>query len=502
MVQQQRIIEDHQYVAINPEYVLKVDGDRPILYPLDYVNTQFYFLKPEQGFALSLLNGSMPFAQIRQMFSHFFPGAPDDALAYLIEQVDLLVRRQPTATGIGLRGVLQIADAPIAHAITHDPREFVVSPSAYAARMRDTKNKYRLDTPINIYTVFTHRCQTNCVYCYAERKKVPELPLARWRELIGEMAQLGIKMCSPDNGDTLARADGVDLLECLIEHDMLFLLSTKAHMGRDAIRRLVDAGFTRPIQGAIQRPVQLSIDAGEDELCMRMLGITKPRLAKMTETFESFLSFGIMPKVKAVITGLNYDQPKRIVDHFYPHGARVFTFVRYHRTFHRHTDSLFVQPEHIPVLKAQFDAIRAQYPDVELHEDLTAGSNDITFLAPELRQQVWENRLGCGGGWFALGIAPDGSAFLCEQMKLDTPYIVGNAAAQSIRQIWQGAQLETFIHPSRERFKGTLCYECEQFEPCIWEKGRCYRDAFFAYGSIYDTPPLCPYNQRPGLRLS
>lgn len=497
-----RSIEDGRFVALKREFVFKLDGGRPILYPLDYVSTPVHFLEPIEGFALSLLNGDHRFGELRGLFQEFFPAAPKDAFDRLVWDVDDRVRAETSPTGLGAHGLFDVADDPIRTAYTSDPRDFVVDPDVHRERDGDVRRRLRLDTPINIYTVFTHRCRTNCVYCYAERRPVAEMPLGRWRELIAEMRGLGIQMCSPDNGDTFARRDGIDLLECLIENEMLFLLSTKAHISRDQVRRLISAGFTRRIRGAIQRQVQLSIDAVDDDVAGRVLRIANPGVAETAETFDGFLAEGIMPIVKAVVTSYNVAQPLRIVEAYYRRGARRFTFVRYRRSFHRHRDELFVNAEHAPILRDQFDRIRDAYPDIELNEDLTAGTLDSATLTPEQRSERWGRRLGCGGGWYALGIAPNGSAFLCEQMTLDPAFVVGDARVRSIREIWDGEELARFIYPARERFAGTPCAECEEFERCMWEKGRCYRDAFFAYGSVYDTPPLCPKNPRPGLRLS
>jgi MoaA/NifB/PqqE/SkfB family radical SAM enzyme len=63
-------------------------------------------------------------------------------------------------------------------------------------------------------------------------------------------------------------------------------------------------------------------------------------------------------------------------------------------------------------------------------------------------------------------------------------------------------RLLDFIHPAREQFQGTICHQCPEFEQCMWEQRRCYRDAYFCYGTVYGAPPLCPYNSRSGLRLS
>jgi radical SAM protein with 4Fe4S-binding SPASM domain len=218
-------------------------------------------------------------------------------------------------------------------------------------------------------------------------------------------------------------------------------------------------------------------------------------------TLDNFLSFGIMPKVKGVITGLNYTQPRMIVEALYPRGARVFNFVRYRRTFHRHQDSLFVAPEHLMDLRQQFDDILERYPDIELQQEFFPEVDPDPNIPPPTKREVWANRLGCGGGWNSLGISADGKAFLCEQMPMADPYFVGDARRQSLAEIWSSEALRDFIFPAREQFDGSACQTCPDFEECMWAAGRCYRDAFFNYGSVYDQPPACPRNDREALRL-
>ncbi|WFU06786.1 radical SAM protein (plasmid) [Rhizobium sp. CB3171] len=497
-------IEPNQFVALRREFVFAKDGDRPILYPLDYINTHIHFLTPIQGLALSLMDGVSPFSEIDIFFHRLFPEAAAGSLLETLSSVDALVRATVSPAGLGAHGIVEIADAPISEAIRFDPRCFVIDPRAYSRMVQGVKTRFRLEAPINLYTVFTHRCQTDCLYCYADRpiKRNQEMGLERWRELIEEAAGMGVRMCSPDNGDTFVRRDGIDFLNLLVEHEMLFLLSTKAFLDREAVERLVDAGFKKKINGVIERPVQLSFDAADEDVNMRVLNVKKPRTEMATRTFESFMAFDIQPIIKAVITGLNVDQPKKIVDLFYPCGARTFSFVRYARSFHRHNDDLFITKAHSATLANQFEAIRAKYPDIKLIENLSKAPARAEELTPERRRQIWSQRIGCGGGWHALGIGPDGGAFLCEQMAYEKPYLVGDARWQSLREIWDGSRLLDFIHPSRRQFTGSSCETCPSFEKCMWEKGRCYRDAYFSYGSVHTTPPLCPSNDNPGIRLS
>ena len=272
-------VSGHQYAGVKRDFILKVDGDRPILYSLDYINTTIYYLLPIQGFVLSLLDGRTPISELTRTFAALFPQA-EWTLLDLLRSVDTTVRQSPSQTGIGKNGLIDVSDDPIVDAQRFDPREFIISPKEFSARKFDPKLSLRLDAPIVIYTIFTHRCLTNCAYCYADRPKTTEMPLARWRDIVREMRGLGIWLAAPDNGDTFARRDGIELLECLLEYEMHFLLSTKAYVSKEYVKRLIDAGFTKKLRGVIQRQVQLSVDAVDDDVSRHILNIKHSNVSR------------------------------------------------------------------------------------------------------------------------------------------------------------------------------------------------------------------------------
>lgn len=497
---------ENEFVALRSEFVLKVDGGRPILYPVDHRDITTMFLNPWEGMALALLDGQRPWGVARSLYEGLFPVSVQEGSGidfdHVVTSLNTRVRATPQEQNLGPDGLYEVSRSPIGDAVRYDPRDFVVSPEDLARREQDPRTRRRLETPIAIATVFTHHCFTKCVYCYAERPRVPEMSLERWRELLDEMVELGIHIVLPDNGDVLARPDGMQMLEMVLERDLYFFLSTKAALSVDDVRRLTDAGMGKPVRNRL-RPIQLSFDAVDEEVSTRLLGVKHPRVELNTQTFVNLREAGLDPRIKAVITSLNVDQILPLVEHFYPFGARRFAFVRYVRTFHRHSDELFLRPEHGDAIRRQLEAIAEQYPDVVVDEDLRFGA-DSSFesLTPERRKEIWENRNGCGGGWGSLGISANGDAFLCEQMVLQEPYVVGDAKVQSLREIWDGERLKNFIFPTRTQFKDAICGACPEFEECMWEQGRCYRDAFFAYGSVFEPPPLCPRNDRPGLKIT
>lgn len=489
-----------EFVALRNDFVLKKDGNRIILYPLDCVESSFFVLDPLQGFVLSLLDGTRRFSDIVADFHAFFPYATD-SLSNILQPLDGMIKRSPTQSGIGSEGLFQESDLPIECSFRHDPREFIVSVQRFNETMNNIREAKRLATPINIMAFFTHKCQTNCMYCYAQRNRTQEMSLDQWRQIIQQMQYLDIKLISLDGGDPIARHDGIDFLEDLVKADLLFLLSTKGFFSRESVRRLVDAGFRQKIRYVCERKVQLSVDAWDDEKSAIITG--NPRFKdNISKTFDNFMNVGIVPKIKSVLMPINADQPLRIVEYFYPRGARRFQFVRYTRSFFNHRDTFFFDDRSIRIAQNQMEEICSRYPDVDLTENIISTTFYHPAMDRALRQRIWSGRSGCGGGWSMLGIAPNGRAILCEQMVQDEPYCVGDLTRQSITDVWRCDEMLGFIYPTRDKFIGTVCYDCEDFEACHWEKGYCYRDAYFSYATVYQAPPLCPKQCMPGLRLT
>lgn len=502
MSREQRFNE-RSYIALKPEFVLKVDGNRPILYVIDDEENSITILQPVDGLTLSLFNGRRTLGEVRQLLARILPGGAAVNVAEVLRSVEEAAETDHSdASEQGMVGIFDVSDQKLDEAIPYDPRDFVVDMEDYRRRMANPRTRQRLESPINALIVPTHHCFTRCLYCYAERPRATEMPLERWGELLDEMVDLGIYVVSPDNGDVLARPDGMKFLEMLIERKFEFILSTKGHLSRAEVGRFMDAGFADPIRGRVSRRVQLSIDAVDDEISRRVLGVARSRVRGNEETFVNFRHFGITPRIKAVITGLNADQVLPIVESYHKLGARQFTFTRYARSFFRHQDMLFLRGSELNLARRQIDLVRERFPDVNLKCSFDGDDPDISAperSALEERQDVWNQRSGCGGGWSSIGIAAGGEAFLCEQMVLSDPYVVGDARTQSIREIWNSERMLNFIFPTREQFADAICYDCPEFEECMWLQGRCYRDAYFAYGSIYQPPPQCPKNDRPGL---
>jgi radical SAM protein with 4Fe4S-binding SPASM domain len=137
-------------------------------------------------------------------------------------------------------------------------------------------------------------------------------------------------------------------------------------------------------------------------------------------------------------------------------------------------------------------AAKERWPDLAIEGDAVGYTSQSPESQKE-RAERWESRASCSAGRTTLGIAPDGSAVLCEQIPLDAKYFVGDLKRQSIMEVWNSPELLGFIYSAREKFDGTPCHVCTDFNNCIHETGHCFRDALFAYGRIHHPPPNCPH---------
>ena len=115
----------------------------------------------------------------------------------------------------------------------------------------------------------------------------------------------------------------------------------------------------------------------------------------------------------------------------------------------------------------------------------------------EERRETWPKRSSCSGGTSSLVINADGNVLLCEQVPNEPPFIVGNLRSRSILDVWNSDRLLGAVHPEQEKFEGTACFDCDEFDECHTSLGRCFRDALMCFGTCYAPPPACPRRPSP-----
>lgn len=354
----------------------------------------------------------------------------------------------------------------------------------------------RLERPLSVMIAFTNRCSCSCRYCYAERRDCREFAVDQWIPVFDELAENEIFLVDIAGGDIFARKDGLEILGEMVSRDFTFFLSTKSLISFDEAERLVNMGIgLLDVPKYLRRRVQVSIDSADKDIASYL--VRHPGyFEQATQTVINLLRAGISPRIKCVLTSYNADAPEKLVPYFADLGVATFDFVYYTKSYYRHENSLFLSAQQKLHLHRIFEKLKLDYPSL----DLTFQDETTTNKPLAMSCEQWDSRAVCSGGRSNMVIQPDGDVTLCDQVPHRDPFVVGNVFEQSVIDVWKSQRLLDFLYPEREKFKGTVCFDCSQFIRCLGPeglRGYCYRDALFYYGSMYDAPPECPWQNKP-----
>lgn len=471
------MLNDSDYLALRPEWVLRNEDQKVILYELSTIEAHYLVLDPISAVIATFLDGHHTVGELAETV-RFVGSLPSvDQATRLLEEVVSTLNHENRC--------VDVLPQPAPWTINYDPLDFMISP-------RDFKPQRRLSRPLTLLLYYSGWCQTNCIYCYADlsnMRRLDHLSLQQWLPILDQAQDLGIRLIELTGGDPLGRPDSIDFIIQLVRRGFLFLLSTKCYVEAADARRLVDAGFTDPV-GGVSRDFQVSIDSIDAAVVDRLMR-KRGHLQRAIESIQNLLAAGIPVRAKAVITSLNHQELRDYVGTLAGLGVRHFIFSTYARSFYRHDDDLFLSDDVKAAVDATLNQIAQERPDLVLEGDAMRFSPTAKMSRRDVKAS-WKVRAGCSAGRSNLGVAPDGRAVLCEQMPLQDPYFFGDLTKQSILEIWNSPAVLDFIYPPRERFAGTACFTCREFDQCIHELGQCFRDAYFAYDTLFSPPPNCP----------
>lgn len=490
--------------VISPGWRLKRSGNWPLLMKYEAEQINYSLLSPLTAATLALMDGKLSIRHLSMVIQYTHNFETLEQAQEFVGQVIRAVNRENDAV-VNLSAEL----APFLRRV--DPLDFVVLPPEETGQRRPV-------APLTLNLMFSNDCQTNCTYCYAHRRKVPEaqhLPADKWIEIFHEAHAAGIDQVSLSGGDPLFRKDALDLIAELIKLDMLFLLSTKCHITRGMADRLVEIGMTRPVNQYL-RELQISLDGPDAETADAMAGVPG-FFERSIDSIRNVVGRGFNLRVKSVVTPRNaprvYDFIKLMVEL----GVQQVSVAAYSRTLYRHSDEMFLSLEDRESIAEQCQRAQAEFPDLKLRLTGLVSAAELAQQkhvepvgetaapAPEarLRQKTekWQVRTHCSGGRSSMTITPDGKVVLCDTIPQEGVFVVGDAARDGIVDIWNSPEVVDFAYPPRERFAGSACHDCADLEACQKKGGYCFRDTYFNYGTAFAPPPPCPQAPDDGMRM-
>jgi radical SAM protein with 4Fe4S-binding SPASM domain len=481
-------VTENHFLLLSDDWHLRVEGGHGILYSYDPEQLVWYTLKKELVTVLLLADGTKTLGTIKNIAEFLFEDVEELDAKKLIEQLFKLSSNQENPSHIILAG-----NNPFDKTHPYNVSDILKKMKVFTL---EEYEKVSSGTPINPLTltlVPENACATDCIYCYAERKNIKKreyMPLGRWIEIIEEAHQLGIDLAVLTGGDPLKYDNIFPLLEELINRDFLFILPSKVFVTADMAKKFKAIGMEKCWN-------QVSIDSYKDATTEYMVGV-KNYATKTFESIKNMVSEGLQVRVNCVATPINYAEIPELIEKLDALGVKQMSVSGYGRTHYRHKDEHFLTLHQMEWLNDQADRLNKSLKNMKV--SCSISTRDYSTPSTKEKEEAWEERSKCSAGRASLVINPTGEVTLCEQMPLEDAYIAGDLKNEGLEELWNSKRMKTKVYPSRDKFNGTVCETCEDFETCINEIGYCFRDSLFTYGSIYAPAPNCP-RAPVGLRM-
>jgi radical SAM protein with 4Fe4S-binding SPASM domain len=465
-----------EILVVSPDWELRRNGSRAILLNKDPHTLSYLILNQLQTLVVSLFDGDRSVSDVVKAIT-FLLNLPMPKAEDLVQSTVVWTNRDAKPRllprrDVGSRPIVAYASQEL---INHE---------------KPLEHPYRLEVPVSFNITLTHRCQTQCRYCYAERRGVArgdELSVLAWRELIDQAADLGITRVGLLGGDPLTRTDAFEVLQHLVERGMWFFVSTKSYIDKDTAHLLADMDLG-------ERSIQFSMDAPAPDAA-DFLAVSPGFYKRAIKSLENLLANGIRVRAKAVLTAYNARSAPALIRIWNDMGIREMQLIDYSRSHYHHSDDLFVDPADSAWVADQVVELRHDLPGVNIiygAQAYSASKANIESMSEDKKWETWARRSRCSGGASSMSVAPDGLVFLCEQIPQVPEHFVGDLRRQTIMEAWNSDRLLSYIYPEREQLIGSPCHDCNRFDDCHRANGHCFRDALFAYGSRDMPPPQCP----------
>jgi radical SAM protein with 4Fe4S-binding SPASM domain len=473
------MFSDAEKPFLKSPWILRDDGKNLLVYQLNNSELKYFILSPVQAISLPFFDGTREFSIIKECINRIFL-----KLSIPLDLFNGLLHTFIIENIVGIEGAKSLS--------------LINGNKLPIPILKDYKwPSERLAVPVSLYIALTNNCTTNCLYCYAERKRCKELTIKEWMTIFDQFDKYQIKLVDLGGGDVLTRSDIKTILKEMVNRGYKFFLSTKTHINLEMAEFFLNNGIGSGSQNFYE--LQISIDS-HIETTASFLTQTHNYLARTLSSLSNLKKFNIFPRLKCVLTPYNFHDIEGFMKFFYSKGISKFQFVCYSRSFYRHSDELFLKKEHkinLPIISKR---IREQYPtcDIVIQEESDSEGKEITLAE---KTTNWNNRSICTGGRACLVVMPNGDVTLCDQIPHTHEFVIGNLLQNDLKDIWDSKSLETLLHPHRKQFATGVCSKCDIFDECHTIKGYCYRESLFVYNTIFEAPPSCPKQTKIGLKM-
>lgn len=476
-------------ILFNPQYILKPDLGRALILPSQVgrsdpgpLGDSFEtVIHPIHAMLLSLCDGREMEAIVAEACS---------ILNLKSNYVEAFYQKILTATTF-VRVRTKAGESVIPpHSILEYYKDVLVkrfNPAQFSYKNLDLCWK-RHNTPTSITLMVNNLCHTDCIYCYADkRKKVNcNLPISRIEELIDEAKSLNVRTFDVIGGEFFLYKEWKRVLKTLHTYGYHPYLSTKLPLSEDDVMALKSLGV---------QDIQLSLDSLMIDPLKETLKVGDSYVERIKNTLFYFEKYGIPVYLHSVIS-------KRTAT-----VESINSIFDYIKGFKCIKEWKIDKAEKSMYAKVPYELIcptQSSMMDIASYLDRIKNnaSFQIRYPRPQLPNQYilgeetdFFSRGLCSGNYSSLFILPDGKVTICEELYWHPHFILGDVTLNSIKEIWESEKAISLYKIKQSAISPkSLCHNCPDFEKCRSLRQVCYKEIVKKYGEdCWDYPdPGCP----------
>ena len=497
-----RINPNKTYI-LNPNYVLRNDVSRAIIATSD--NTSFMpkagnlvvddivsIIHPNYAIILSFFDGKTPFNDVIEHICSYFQITPMTAECIVRKMIN-----NPQNLCVEYDSHFFYLPKHILVEKTIDMPIRNYSPNVFIVTCEVDLHSQRLNKPIYAALLINTKCVTDCIYCYADKRKITNctIPFRRIQELIAEAKSMGISSFDIHGGELFLYPEWESLLKELYGAGYNVYISTKYPLNEEEVMRLVNTGA---------KEIQISLDSIYEDDLVKNLKVTPAYRNKILNTISLLSRTSLNVKVKSVITNPIFDK-QRILDYLdyfdqFPNVKVVELTAPSHSLYKTQEQFSYyrLSEEQINQLISicQLEKDKHLYElraDIPSKEELLTNDN-------ALRMKHFKCRSSCSGNKVSFLILPNGDVTVCEETYFNPNLKMGSILNNSILDVWNSSKAKGLFYMSQLAFPmDSPCRFCKDFVECRHDKGICWTDVMAAYGedNWMMPSPECPLAPTP-----
>ncbi len=486
----------NENLIFNPEYKLKHDKDKVLLVTKEPNSDMKYGTEEE---FMGVIH------PIHAMMLSFFNGKKFNEI---IDEIHLYFNIEKSIIENTFEKLVNNEDSVeinFLSKIIHFPKNVIISkideielhkysPEMFAYDELDLKFD-RLNSPLNLTIMFTNKCMTDCIYCYADRQEKVSctIPLERIYELIDEAKKLDMRSIDVIGGEFFLYKYWYEVLCKLRECGFMPFLTTKIALKEDDIKKIKKLGFKK---------IQISLDSMIEENLLKSVQVSDKYFYNIQKTFLYLEKHGLKVQINTILSSVN-DSVKDInsLTQFFSKLSNLSTWrINYGEYSIYLGEDAFkkykARRENIVLINKYIEEINEKNIfDFELSKvDLIEGPDNFTY---EENEKIFKERATCSGNLYAMFILPDGKVTICEELYWNPHFIIGDVTKQSLEEVWNSKEAKGLFYLKQERISiESACSDCESYKECRGTnvKQICWRDTIKAYGNDkWDFPDYrCP----------